>query len=407
MQNYHSTTSLSVLLVDDTAVNRLVAGSILKELGCQVAEATNGKEAVEAVISDTDYDLVLMDINMPVMSGLEAIHVIRTVESSDSHTTVVALTASDAERQQLNNVGFDDILPKPVTVDNLTTLLQKHFPSFQKAIHTNAMLAPASATARVASTSVDKSHYNILLVEDNQVNCIVATNMLNALGYQTDVVYNGCEAVTACANKQYDLLLMDIRMPTMDGTEATQLIREYPNYADTPIIAVTANTSATDLILYKQVGMNECLPKPLTIETLRNILDKYLTTTKPNQPELLQHDFSSFTILDRPFLQKVTLNNPKLMVLLLKKFITETSNQLNSIAFATVNQNQELLIRASHSIKGGARSIGANRLGEVAAYMETDMMEGVVQTAAVYLDRLKAEFAQLQVEIQQVIEDNT
>ncbi|ALG67627.1 response regulator [Beggiatoa leptomitoformis] len=400
MQNYHSSAPLSILIVDDTAVNRLVIGSILKELGCQVTEAVNGKAAVELILANNAYDMVLMDINMPIMNGLEAIHCIRTQEAVQVHTKVIALTAHERESTNLANAGFDDILTKPIILERVAVLLTKHFPHFQHSSpNTDYPNTPLPSSEQPVNLESDNPM--ILLVEDNQVNCIVATNMLNTLGYEADITNNGCEAVTACAEKQYTLILMDIRMPMMDGTEATQLIRQYSNYVNTPIVAVTANTSPADIMLYKQSGMDDVLAKPLTLERLKMVLDKYLQMTPEQVNTAKKAYLAGFAVLDHLFLKKVTLNNPKLLVMLLERFIIETTKQLIAMEHAAKNLDQHKLLHLSHSLKGGARSIGANRLGEIAAQMEMDMEATKLQTISQYLQDLQQEFLNLQTLMQQ------
>ncbi|WP_103670704.1 response regulator [Pseudanabaena sp. BC1403] len=122
------------------------------------------------------------------------------------------------------------------------------------------------------------SSFRILLAEDNPVNQKVAKRVLNHLGYQADIVNNGAEAVKAIANTGYDLILMDIQMPEMDGLETTKYIRNLESQTQLPpiaIIAMTANATDDDQNLCRDAGMNDYISKPIQIDKLRNLLQHY------------------------------------------------------------------------------------------------------------------------------------
>jgi len=122
------------------------------------------------------------------------------------------------------------------------------------------------------------SSFNILLAEDNPVNQKVAKRVLTHLGYQADVVNNGEEAIRAIANKSYDLILMDIQMPEMDGLEATKYIRKQESELQLPpiaIVAMTANATDDDQNLCRDAGMSDYISKPIQIEKLKSLLQQY------------------------------------------------------------------------------------------------------------------------------------
>ena len=122
------------------------------------------------------------------------------------------------------------------------------------------------------------SGFRILLAEDNPVNQKVAKRMLAHLGYQADIVNNGVEAIKAIADQSYDLILMDIQMPEMDGLEATKYIRKQESELKLPpiaIIAMTATDMDDDQHIYRDAGMNDYISKPIQIEKLKNLLQHY------------------------------------------------------------------------------------------------------------------------------------
>ena len=128
------------------------------------------------------------------------------------------------------------------------------------------------------SGNTDRSSFSILLAEDNPINQKVAMRVLKHLGYQADMVGNGKEVIEAITNKSYDLILMDIQMPEMDGLETTQHIRNQEIGSQlTPIVivAITANASHDDQYICREAGMNDYISKPIQIPKLKNILQRY------------------------------------------------------------------------------------------------------------------------------------
>ena len=129
------------------------------------------------------------------------------------------------------------------------------------------------------------SSFLILLAEDNPVNQKVAKRVLNHLGYQADIVNNGVEAVKAIASTAYDLILMDIQMPEMDGLEATKYIRKQESELQLPpivIIAMTANATDDDQNLCRDAGMNDYISKPIKIDKLKTLLQHYASLKTTN-----------------------------------------------------------------------------------------------------------------------------
>ncbi|TYQ31265.1 response regulator [Pseudanabaena sp. UWO310] len=122
------------------------------------------------------------------------------------------------------------------------------------------------------------SSFSILLAEDNPVNQKVAMRVLKHLGYEADIVGNGQEAIAAIADKAYDLILMDIQMPEMDGIQATKHIRDRENASQSPpiaIVAMTANATDDDQNICRDAGMSDYISKPIQIDKLKNILQRY------------------------------------------------------------------------------------------------------------------------------------
>ena len=260
--------NITVLLVEDDKINQIVATMALEELGCRVEIANNGQEAVD-ITANQSYDLVLMDLHMPVMDGYTATQQIRRREQNTQlHLTIVAMTAEviTAKLQESTQaVEMDDILTKPFTTADLEQLLRK-------------WLSHPVAPPELLSGS--KPTHILLLAEDNEANQMVEKMMLEELGYRVDIANDGQEAVEMTARGNYDLILMDIHMPILNGYKATEQIRDREKnnqYHSSPIVAITASATHADIEKCLAAGMNDFLAKPVTQEYLAKVLNKWLT----------------------------------------------------------------------------------------------------------------------------------
>ncbi|MEN9640353.1 MAG: hypothetical protein RLZZ262_2222, partial [Bacteroidota bacterium] len=324
--------NLPVLLAEDNEVNCIVAVNMLQQLGCKVSVARNGREALEQM-SRQNFALIFMDVQMPEMSGFEATRAIRQQESlaKRQHRIIVAMTANamigDAERCIAE--GMDDYIAKPVSLERLNNVLNKyHSPTASSSQTDDSSSNPTKNINMLPSAKTQK----VLLVEDNSINRLVATNMLKTFGCRVDIAENGKEAVEQCRQGKYAIVFMDIQMPVMDGIEATRQIRQHcPNNHNHPIIALTANVMPTELAQYRAVGMDDCLAKPITVDRLRNIIKRYLdisdtgidviapeestTTVTPNKTSNMQYpqEFVEFETFDLEQIKRVSLHNKMIL----------------------------------------------------------------------------------------------
>jgi len=258
-----------ILLVEDDKINQMVAQMTLEELGCQVEIANNGQEAIE-MSADSDYDLVLMDVHMPVLNGYVATQRIREREQqTNSHLPIIAMTADviTTDYESGLEVGMDGALAKPIAKADLEAMLNKW-------------------CREVTSSVIATIDAHILLVEDNETNQIVEKMMLEEMGYHVNVANDGRVAIDLIESAHYDLVLMDIHMPVLDGCTATERIRQSEQNTTThlPIIAITASATAQDIERCLKAGMDDFLAKPIAQDSLTQILQKWLTVS---------HDVSS------------------------------------------------------------------------------------------------------------------
>ena len=247
--------NLSVLLVEDNLTNLNLGIAFLGAFGCKVKAVERATDALE-LLEKEKFDLLLVDILMPGMSGIEMINLIREKEaSSKNHQVTIALTANalQSDKEQCLQVGFDGYVPKPIEFDVL-----------------------AEEMKRVLTTPLPK--LNILVVDDSFDNRLSIKIFLENTNCQITEAENGKIAVEKVKQELFDVVLMDIQMPVMDGYSATHEIRKWEQQnvqQQIPIIAFSASSSREDRERTLAAGFNEILSKPFSFEDLVKILKKY------------------------------------------------------------------------------------------------------------------------------------
>jgi len=265
-----------VLIVDDNATNRELLLTQLASWGLDASQAASGHEAIAAIDRGLRPDIILLDLKMPEMNGLETAAEIRTRENG-ALAKIVLLSSLSGQLNETERVklGIESTLTKPVRQKLLKNCL-------------SGLLNPDRAgetipeeEAQALETETSPLNANVLLVEDNIVNQEVAKAMLAKLGCNTTSAMNGKEALELLINqeKRFDVVLMDCQMPEMDGFTATRAIRENEKSAGKTIhtiIALTANALTGDRERCLEAGMNDYLPKPFTMPALREIIANQL-----------------------------------------------------------------------------------------------------------------------------------
>ena len=251
-----------VLVVDDNAVNRLVSEKHLSALGARVTVVSGGHEALAALAvaaADDPFEVAIIDHMMPEMDGVELRRRIRGEPRYDGIRLVLSSSSGLAVTNAgTGRLGFDAALPKPLRRSAVLECLAN--------LYDLEISRDQAQAVRQAVSGVDRqgSKRRILVVEDNKVNQILACTILDNAGYRTDVAGNGIEALQALASRPYDLVLMDMNMPEMDGLEATTEIRKLAGQmAEIPIIAMTANAMKGDRERCLMAGMNDYASKPI------------------------------------------------------------------------------------------------------------------------------------------------
>ena len=274
-----------ILLVDDNASARLITGEMLRHLGFEVREAARGHEALDDVRSadglDQGFDLVLLDWQMPGLDGVTTGRHIRALPLRHPPVLVmVTAYGQEAVARAAADAGFAQVLVKPVSPSQL---LESVMQALGSDARSKAELHDEGAGELPAPLLSLRARgcARILLVEDNALNQEVALGLLRSAGQQVELAENGEEALAKLALAPYDLVLMDMQMPVMDGLSATKAIRTQKHLRDLPVIAMTANAMAEDRQQCAAAGMSDHLAKPINIQELVSTLLRWLPPDLP------------------------------------------------------------------------------------------------------------------------------
>ncbi|RZS54554.1 hybrid sensor histidine kinase/response regulator [Sphaerotilus mobilis] len=280
-----------VLVVDDNATARLTLCDLLEAIGLQADAVDGGPAGLQALRQAQDdgepYELALIDWQMPGMDGLETARQIRALGLAQVPSQILVTAFGREEiHHQAEAEGFSGVLVKPVNGSMLFDALMQ---VFRKAGPPGAARPPDAVPEPV---SMDQTLASIrgavvLLVEDHEINQQVARELLVDAGLQVEVAVNGLQATEKVARRDYDLVLMDLDMPVMDGLTATRAIRAMPDRADLCIVAMTASAMAEDRQRCLDAGMNDFVAKPIEPDKLAQVLLAHIAPGIARAPQVV------------------------------------------------------------------------------------------------------------------------
>ena len=398
---------LKALVVDDNASARQILSETLESFTLKVTAVESGERAIEALegaTTEKPYDLVLMDWRMPGMDGIEATRRIKRSETLREIPHVLMVTAYGREevRAQASAAGVDAFLIKPVGRSVL-------FDTVMQLFGHEVMRTRRKVRRRVDIEGLRHlGGARILLVEDNEINQQAAKEILEQAGLVVEIAENGRLGVESVTSGEYDLVLMDVRMPKMDGLEATRRIRaladelEEPRFRDLPIVAMTANAMAGDREKSIAAGMNDHINKPIDPNELFAALTIFIQApareTATGERQLVEeetHDFLDVAAIDAVQALARIGGNRALYTSLVEKFSFDQSRSVDDIRSALEGQDRELAVRLAHTLKGVAGNIGAMGLYSIAGSLETAIRGPSPDAVSSHLEALQAELTKV------------
>lgn len=261
---------LPVLVVDDDDISCEIACENLLELGMKPDSVFSGKEAVQKVTEGNNYFAIIIDLMMPGMNGIETTMKIREYVGPDIPIIIISAYDYSGYENEALRAGVNGFITKPIMKSKLFHLMKKF--ATDKKEEEQLTIVPADITSFPGK--------RILVVEDNELNREIAYELLQETKAVVETAVDGQDAldkVSASPEGYYDLIIMDIQMPVMNGLEATKAIRRLArkDIKDMPIIAMSANAFAEDVQLSLEAGMNEHIPKPIEIDKLYSVMGKW------------------------------------------------------------------------------------------------------------------------------------
>ena len=361
-------------------VNIKILTTQLQLWDIEVTPALSAKEAIELCNANAEedcFDVAILDMQMPEKDGETLGEELSTMPMCKNMKMIMMTSfGRHTNIDRLSAKGFHAFFMKPTTASDLynALLLLAHGPRSKD--NTDMLLTNNTINSLIPQEIKNPENINLLLVEDNRINQLVAQGMLEVLGLQADIATNGQEAINILqtSSTQYDLLLLDCQMPILDGFETTTLIRQGEcgeKYTNVPIIAMTANAMKGDKNKCLKVGMNDYISKPIVTEIFKNLLIKWLPSTSSviENVNAIQ-DHKELPTWDEEEIINRLGGSQKPLTKIIKIFISDINEQIKMLEDALQNNNTTNIILHSHTMKGSAGNIGALKLQELAKTLE-------------------------------------
>jgi two-component system sensor histidine kinase/response regulator len=386
---------LRALIVDDNATTRLFVKETLTSLGVETSETDSGPRAIimlrKADTKNKPFDLIFTDCRMPHMDGYLLAQTINASFHRRPHL-IMMLSTIDNVNERKNAVGVDDILVKPVCrTELIRSVLKTMGTKYESGLSMGKETDIAHAEAL--------GPLNILVAEDNEENRNIIQLFLKDKPFSIDWAKNGKEAVNAFKKKNYDIVLMDLEMPVLDGNSATRSIREWEKIQlkpRTPVIALTAHAFIRYQKKSIEAGCDAYLTKPVKKKTLLNTLVKYCSDASAEETR-------SEESVTGDYQEQAHTKNDHIVILdaafkdLIPKFMDFRQKGLQSMKIALKENDSEALRVLGHNLKGTAHSYGFVYMGEIGSIIESAAEDNDLQKISVNLTALEQHLKNIQI----------
>ncbi len=412
-----------LLIVDDNETNRQILCLQAESWRMEAHACATGAEALGLLRAGEHFDIAILDIQMPDMDGITLAEEIRRF-CGDRTPPLVGLSSVGARLSEVAQGGFAQMLTKPIKQSPLYNVLVGALSERPRARDAS----PAEPAANRPAFDADlgkQMPLRILVGEDLAVNQKLMQALLAKFGYRADVAGNGLEVLQALERQQYDLVLMDVQMPEMDGLEASRQIHRRFGDRRPRIAAFTANAMREDRALCIAAGMDDYAAKPVKPETLREILvrcgewlqgreaGRRQGADKPPAAEghpappdtTADGSHSSVEEIIDPVFRNDLLSMRDLLPELVATFRRDVGSRLDDILTAVAGGDPAVLATAAHAVKGAAGNIGGSRLAALCRALEEKGKAGTVEGAGALLPDVEAEFEKLCAALESLVED--
>lgn len=386
-----------VLVVDHNKTSLMILKRMLSSFSLEVTALGDPYKAIE-LFEKESFDLLIIDFNLPELSGIDFYkRLVANTENNVPKTIFVSAIGRESYYNQVNQLGVKNFLLKPINQSLM-------FDSVMNALNGT----PISKTYKDDSEKGKLkfkpilSDRNILLVEDNEINQLVAREILEDVGIYVSIANNGQEAINHIRANKFDLVLMDVQMPIMDGYEATEIIRKNYSSSQLPVIAMTANALKGDREKSISSGMNDYISKPINPEVLYETLVKWLhsssiiNTLKPIVETLNNNNNNEILDIGAALLRLG--NKQEFYMDLLRRYKGSYNNLIEELSEIMANKKKDETKRFIHSLKSVTGHIGAMKLNnfiiefekQYESYDEKAIAENLIMLSSLNEELLKS-----------------
>ncbi|MBU8920310.1 MAG: response regulator [Bacteroidales bacterium] len=395
---------MKVLVVNENSTVRGWIRMLLESRGCTLEEAEDLEKADriarDVISAGGSVDIVLIDAHLYL--DLEKDPARFIMDISQQNNTNIILIFPPSRTEALRNISEEEhpyYLSRPISERSLFECLEAIDVikgEVEDSVTESAEKSEIPATGRSERSIEDVKDVKILLADDNLVNQMVAVKFLEKIGYSADVVTNGQEALDALAEKVYDLVLMDCMMPVMDGYIATEMIRsgETPVLDPAiPVIAMTANAMDGDREKCIEYGMDDYIAKPIDIEKLREILEKWSVDLTEVQPEAVSgpQEEVGQPFSREEFLEKID-GSEELFESLIQIYTEDTRRQIDAMREGMVAGDDPAVRIEAHTLKGASGTIGEGVIQGLAFQIEKAAKSSDLSIVPLVLEKIETEF---------------
>ncbi|NEO18458.1 MAG: PAS domain S-box protein [Moorea sp. SIO4A1] len=376
-----------LLIVDDSATNRTIISEQAKSWGMFTQTAASGREALDWLSQGDKFDIAILDGYMPEMDGFTLATKIRQESEGQALPLVMlsSMSQSDTKHHQ-SQLDIAAVLNKPIKQSQLYDVLTQVMSGQPIKIKRT----PAQHL-KLDTEMAQKHPLRILLAEDNIVNQQLALQLLKRMGYRADVAGNGLEVLQALSRQPYDLVLMDVQMPEMDGLTATQRICEqWPAHSRPWIIAMTANAMEGDRQMCLSAGMDDYISKPIQVPELVRALSQgrhHRELTKP----VVADQAVDFSVL-QSLLDSIGKGGAECLLGLIEIYLKDTPRLVKNMAQAIIEEDPKAMEIAAHTLKSSSATLGGINLSKLCQKLESLGRSDTITGAAEIFAQLESEY---------------
>ena len=373
-----------VLIVDDNRTNTQILTVQCERWGMIPRPTNSPEQAIQWIRNNDPFDLGIIDFNMPVMSGGELASAIRDMRASDA-LPLILLSSSSHNVEKDGKPLFKATALKPVKHHELFNLVVS---TLQQHPH---IAGSTPSTALEQGVLAEELPLRILIAEDNPVNQKLMARILQQLGYEADLVANGREALDAVERQKYDILLLDVHMPRMDGFEAARhIVNRWKSHERPRLIAVTADALAGDREKSIEAGMDDYLSKPVRFEQVRSALKRWGSLA----PNGHRPDSSTGPAVDPSINQRLTElareTDDSFVTEVIKSYIDHSFGLIDQLKQAIAKSEANDIEYCAHSLRGSTLNVGANQLAKECQQVEEQASTSPASDLAPLVDAISS-----------------